>query len=212
MSLKTAELYDKRAHHYELDMRLAGYCRLLHDALKQISAQAVFPRQANVLDVGCGTGLSSRIVRQYIPDARITGLDLSERMLDRYAQENNCSFIGDFNDPPSIAPFRAPAERLEDLAPFSFALSAASISEYGSQAAIEFVRGLLDDTGQFLIIGMQDNGLAKFTGKFWNYTPSGARTMAEYCRNAGFSSVSQIAIPWKFPVLRKHKFIILARV
>jgi ubiquinone/menaquinone biosynthesis C-methylase UbiE len=45
--------------------------------------EAVAPPPADVLDVGTGTGQGVLAISQRFPDARVVGVDLSERMLER---------------------------------------------------------------------------------------------------------------------------------
>lgn len=47
------------------------------------AVDAVTPPVDDALDLGTGTGEGARVVAQRFPDARIVGVDLSERMLER---------------------------------------------------------------------------------------------------------------------------------
>jgi len=59
---------------------------------------------AAVLDLGCGTGLELRWYYQKNPDAEITGIDLSEGMLnalrEQYAQKKTTLICGSYFDVP----------------------------------------------------------------------------------------------------------------
>lgn len=210
MSTKIKQLYNNRAQHYELDMAIAGYHRLLNYALKRISQKTEIKPKPKIVDVGCGTGLSTQIALKYIPDAQIFGMDLSEKMLDKYVKVNNKAFIGDFNNPTTVKPFSSKLKQLKSYGPFDFAISAASVSEYGNQNAVQYMHDLLKKEGKLIMVGMKKNQLSRFTGKFWGYKPAGLKKMQEYCYNAGFSKVFVVPISWQFPLLRQHKFIIVA--
>ena len=60
--------------------------------------------QSSILDMGCGTGNETRALVERYPDAKVTGLDLSQGMLD-FARENpalsQCRWaIGDIEELP----------------------------------------------------------------------------------------------------------------
>ncbi len=60
-------------------------------------------REINVLDLGCGTGTVSRIIREKFPAARITCLDMAENMLAKAAERlqgfSNITYVAaDFHD------------------------------------------------------------------------------------------------------------------
>ncbi|MFT4344126.1 MAG: methyltransferase [Candidatus Woesearchaeota archaeon] len=205
-------LYDSRAKTYEISMMLAGYHRLLHFSMRRLEKTTDFPPQPRVLDIGCGTGMSTRICRAYIPDAEFVGMDASANMLAKYVETNPTAFIGDFNNPETISPFEeGNAEKpLHDYRPFSLAIATASVTEYGGQEPINLTYDLLEENGKMLIIGMRDNLLAQSSGYFWEYKPSGLEKTMERCEEAGFSKLEEISIGLWFPLLRKHKFVLLA--
>lgn len=76
------------------DARAAGYDVYMRDSIFPGAAFAQFyqalslPIQRtseplNILDLGCGTGLEFEALLQRVPNALITGVDLSETMLER---------------------------------------------------------------------------------------------------------------------------------
>jgi tRNA (cmo5U34)-methyltransferase len=73
--------FDARAHGYEEHMRevLRSF-----DAFYRAIASPIRPTGDDlaVLDLGCGTGLELTAIWERAPRARITGIDLSARMLD----------------------------------------------------------------------------------------------------------------------------------
>ncbi len=62
------------------------------------------PQDAQVLDMGCGTGKETRALRERYPAAKMTGLDLSAGMLDfarQHYELDNCQWaIGDIEELP----------------------------------------------------------------------------------------------------------------
>ena len=80
-----ADFFDARAgiydHHMNVDMELEEFYEAVADLL-------ACPRQDfRLLDLGCGTGLElERLFARY-PDMRITGIDLSQAMLDKLREK-----------------------------------------------------------------------------------------------------------------------------
>lgn len=73
--------YDDWAASYESDAKGWGYCahKKLAEGLKKTIK--MIPSRPETLDVGIGTGLLSREILDFSPAARITGIDISSRML-----------------------------------------------------------------------------------------------------------------------------------
>src|SRR3972149_1734918 len=69
--------YNRAARFYDLEQAVGE--RLLFGRLRKQLWERV-PRQATVLEVGVGTGIN---MRHYPPDARVTAIDISEKMLAR---------------------------------------------------------------------------------------------------------------------------------
>src|SRR6056297_1803841 len=75
--------------------RVDGYdehMRMNVDGFKQIYtvvADPIVPSQqaVDLLDLGCGTGLELEAVFQKLPNARVTGVDLSKEMLNRLGKK-----------------------------------------------------------------------------------------------------------------------------
>src|SRR5438128_2640739 len=49
------------------------------------------PTNARVLDVGCGSGWATRLLAEYASNGRVTGVDISDEMVD-LARESSRSF------------------------------------------------------------------------------------------------------------------------
>ena len=77
-----AAFFDLRADGYDAHMEetvssFEDYYRVLADPIVPTKAPI------RVLDIGCGTGLKIAAILERAPNARIVGIDLSERMLDK---------------------------------------------------------------------------------------------------------------------------------
>src|SRR5690348_659871 len=78
------------ARHSDLMDRIYRHQRHFYDATRkyyllgrdQLIAAMAPPRNATVLEIGCGTGRNLLSVRERYPQARLFGLDISEAMLE----------------------------------------------------------------------------------------------------------------------------------
>jgi tRNA (cmo5U34)-methyltransferase len=71
--------FDRRADGYESHMKNIGF-----DSEAYLRASAPLPqtdKKVRILDLGCGTGLELQYLFERMPDARVTCIDLSEKML-----------------------------------------------------------------------------------------------------------------------------------
>jgi len=92
--------FDKVARSYDLLSALnPGYS----DHLRMSAARMGLPPGARILDLCCGTGLSTAALRAEYPDATITGMDASEGMLARAREKVELAdvewLLGDAMDP-----------------------------------------------------------------------------------------------------------------
>ena len=55
---------------------------------EQAIARMDVPADARVLDVGCGSGWATRLLAEYAPNGRVTGIDISDEMI-RMARESS---------------------------------------------------------------------------------------------------------------------------
>jgi tRNA (cmo5U34)-methyltransferase len=90
------QLFDANASHYDPERRQLIPCfdDFYGMALSLVESTNPAP---HILDLGAGTGLFSAMVLQKYPDARLTLVDLSDKMLasaqERFKQESNVDYI-----------------------------------------------------------------------------------------------------------------------
>jgi ubiquinone/menaquinone biosynthesis C-methylase UbiE len=92
--------FDRVAPRYDLLAALnPGYARHLRSSV----ARMRLPDRSRVLDLCCGTGLSTKAIRAVLPGARITGMDASVGMLEAAREKRELSdvtwLVGDATDP-----------------------------------------------------------------------------------------------------------------
>jgi len=77
--------YDRTGAEYEVnryaDRHMEDYRDFRNDTLGAILKDSPVPRNARILEVGCGTGLTLQYLSQLAAGYRIVGMDLSETML-----------------------------------------------------------------------------------------------------------------------------------
>jgi len=93
--------FDAVAPRYDLMVSLnPGYSRHLRISAERLD---VPQRKARILDLCCGTGLSTLALAEVFPDAELTGLDGSAGMLERARKKRGLErvrfFQGDATDP-----------------------------------------------------------------------------------------------------------------
>ncbi|HSH74529.1 MAG TPA: methyltransferase domain-containing protein, partial [Longimicrobiales bacterium] len=77
--------FDRVARSYDLLSALnPGYS----DHLRMSAARMDLPANAKILDLCCGTGLSTAALKEVYPQATITGMDASEGMLATAREKN----------------------------------------------------------------------------------------------------------------------------
>lgn len=154
------------------------------------------PLRAKILDLGCGDGLVTGLLREKMPQASIAGLDYAEKLLAIFHQKFPDVTIvkGDFNKPQNFFSYPTGESVRLPAASFDVVVSAGALSEYGDLAqALPFVHDLLRDGGLLINIGVQNNVWGRLTGKVWYFEPVGQEEFTAACRFAGFSSVEVVA-------------------
>ena len=78
-----AELYQKRSRYYDLTANLYYLLGIREFAYRKIAVEALrLNRGDTVIEIGCGTGLNFRLLREWIgSEGKIIGLDLTPAML-----------------------------------------------------------------------------------------------------------------------------------
>ena len=77
--IEMARFFDERADTYEGHMR--PLVSDLYDVI--VSPIPITEEPISVLDLGCGTGLEFKAIFAKAPNALVTGVDVSEKMLSR---------------------------------------------------------------------------------------------------------------------------------
>lgn len=101
--------FDRVAARYDtLQQWNPGYCRDLIRSARRLAA----PATGRILDLCCGTGLSTEALREIYPHAEITALDISQGMLATARQKPALAgvrfIVGDAMDPAgagAVGPF-----------------------------------------------------------------------------------------------------------
>ncbi len=98
-----AEEFDRVSRGYDVLNRLnPGYHRDLRSSARRMQ----LPSRARILDLCCGTGLSTLALRREYPDASIVGLDVSPGMLALARQKRELAgvtfVLGDAMDPEAV--------------------------------------------------------------------------------------------------------------
>lgn len=78
--------FDRQAATYDSD-RNGAHARYMYAHVLEKMHGATF---SNILDVGCGTGEMLKRIAENFPDARLTGLDLSPKMLETAGEKLGC--------------------------------------------------------------------------------------------------------------------------
>ncbi|MDP2947440.1 MAG: class I SAM-dependent methyltransferase [Nanoarchaeota archaeon] len=208
--MKQQQLYRKVANSYDLLLKVVGYNDFLKYVInKKISLNMKNPK---ILDVGCGTGLSTKIIKNKFETADITCLDFSKEMIGLCISKIKDAnyIIGDFNERDSFRNIRTKKARLENES-FDLILSASAISEYGNQESLAIIYSLLKDEKIFLNIGVRKNFVNIVTGNLWRYKAQGTKNFKRKCEKARFRDVKEIRIPLKKFYLKYRYFVVVAR-
>ena len=125
--MKVQELFDRYAAEYDGARRLLIPC--FDDFYGAALAAVSFAKEERirVLDLGAGTGLMSAIVAAAYPNAELTMIDISEKMLKEAAKR----FAASARPPRFIVSNYA--EQLEFAEPFDLVISALSIHHLDEQ-------------------------------------------------------------------------------
>jgi len=120
------------------------------------AARVCQPRR--ILEVGCGTGRNLVSLRKHFPEAAITGVDLSEQMLDIAAAK-----IGDSKTTLLRRSYSAPVH--EGAEPYDLVLFSYSLSMFnpGWEQAVEAAHGDLAAGGCIAVVDFSHSAFGWFT-------------------------------------------------
>ena len=210
---KRAFVYNKRARIYENLMKFHRYESTLHGFIRSLNI--TLPSEIpNILDLGCGTGITTEVLKEKFPKALITGFDYSKEMLKIYEKKNPERELiqGDYNNELSFKTFPACESTSLDSSQYDLVVSSTSISECGLPSKIfPLVNRVLKSDGLFLIIGIKKNIIGYISWLIWGFKPLGKEALIKEFQGRGFTLIQEHKIPWKFFPMNLMKFAISAR-
>src|SRR5512137_1219471 len=88
----TVSCYDKHARAYDIYQYAVVPC--YQEMLDLVAGACLryLPKEAKIIDLGCGTGNAALAVLQYMPSSRIYLIDGSERMVEVAAEKISRAF------------------------------------------------------------------------------------------------------------------------
>ncbi len=197
----TQRLYDERAEKYEGMMWGSGDKKAVDYVFRNLGFH--LPPQPRILDIGCGTGLATRTLKEVFPKSIIYGLDNSGEMLTRYHEE--------FPQATAIEQNFQRGIPLPDSS-IDMAVSSASVSEYGNDKTLQDIHRILKNNSAFVNIGVKKNPITLVvTSLMWRYRPTTQEEFSRSCLEAGFSQVSPINLPWRTYPANRMRFAVMAR-
>jgi len=82
---RMADFFDARVEGYEQHM--LEHVGSAHEFYKETARCFPIMKEMNLLDLGCGTGLELDRLFPVMPDLRVTGVDMSDKMLDKLREK-----------------------------------------------------------------------------------------------------------------------------
>lgn len=210
-TLKIREMYNKRAKIYDNVLRKLRYHSTIETILSTIPLKLL--NKPKILDLGCGTGLATRILFKKFPNSNIVGMDFSEAMLTLYKRRfpKAKAIIGDFNKQTGFYSFSSDKNIKLSKKSFDLIVSSGAVSEYGEKdRVVQFVYNLLKEEGIFVNIGIRNNVMSFITGRLWKYKPIGKNNLINACRIIGFSRIDLVRLSWSHFPSNITKFVLKA--
>lgn len=208
---KEDQLYKKIVIFYDFIFKLVGYNNFIKYIINnKIDAS----KKHKILDVGCGTGLSTLILKNKFKSAKITCVDNSEEMIaECLSKIKNAEYIlGDFNNRKTFVNAKTKKKKQLENNSFDLILSAGAVSEYGDlDKSLPIIFSFLKKDNLFLNIGVRKNFINKLIGNFWGYNARSPDEFILKCKKAGFREVNKIKVPWLMFYLKYRYFVAVAR-
>ncbi|MBI2608904.1 MAG: class I SAM-dependent methyltransferase [Deltaproteobacteria bacterium] len=206
-------IYDKWARKYDNLMKHHRYFSTLKYFIKSLMLP-LSHETPHILDLGCGTGVTTQVLKEKYPQSKITGFDYSHEMLKIYKKRNPeiQTITGNYNDESSFKIFPEGKIFRFESDHYDLVVSSTSISEYGiPQKIFPFVYRILKSGGLFLIIGIKDNLIGYLSGKVWHFSPLGERTMLQSFELSHFTQIQSLKIAWKLFPMNIMKYAVLSK-
>lgn len=201
MKNKVLEKYENNASGYERMMHRFNYAQSMQNFIRELNIPLV--ENPKILELGCGTGITTVVLREKYPEAELWGLDLSDEMMKICQQKvPNLKLIkGDFNQPESFEIFSNGVNFEFDKNYFDLIISTGSLSEYGElENVLPFVKSLLTPEGRLINIGIRNSAIGFFQSVLYHFKARGLRKFSEATWEAGFKNVTHLKMPLKcFP-------------
>jgi len=201
MKNKILEKYDNEAASYERIMHWFNYAQSMQNFIRNLDIP--LPNKPKILELGCGTGITTVVLREKFPEAELFGLDLSLEMMKICQQKVPSAKLieGDFNQPGSFRDFVS-AERVElEKGTFDLIISTGSLSEYGDlEKVLPFIRELLTEEGKLINIGIRNSFIGYIQSVLYLFKARGLRTFVAEAERAGFEKTIPLPMSLKhFP-------------
>jgi ubiquinone/menaquinone biosynthesis C-methylase UbiE len=195
-SREAVGFYDRSADLYDSIMNIAGTAPTVKSLIKSLKIGV--REGGHVLDLGCGTGLATSVLLKKFPNAQVSGLDYSAKMLQIYSKRFPTvrTYEGDFNDQSTFKSYPSRRPHKFKAGSFDLVISSSALSEYGELGrAVPIIHGLLRDDGVLVNIGIKETFLNKISSRVWKYNPANEHKFIRACEQAGFSEIQSISIP-----------------
>lgn len=191
--------YDNESSGYEKWMHALNYVQSMQAFLR--TQKVELKENARILDLGCGTGLATTVLREMYPEAEIVGFDFSTSMLEvcRKKLPDVELVSGDFNE--------------GDLGflkgKFDLIVSTGALSEYAElEKVLPQLRDLLQKDGVLLVLGIIKAPIGWLQSKMWHFKLIGRGGFMKACEQASFSQVEKVKVPFKFFPTSVMKFAV----
>lgn len=164
-------MQDQTAHSIKLQ-RYYKYHSTIYDATrwsflfgrqKFLSSLPELMSQPRILEIGCGTGNNLQLLEYFYPDASITGVDLSEDMLEKASRK-----VGNSKE-LNLMQFRYGSEG-PDWDPFDLVVLSYSLTMIGENidTILQHVHEDLNPNGYIAVIDFHDTPFKWFRRWMWH--------------------------------------------